>query len=80
MTSMWVTRWILVTLSGALAVALIVHGNVVIGALIGALALGRAARLTQIQRRRRRFRRRHIARGAVRRRFLDSPMPGARRR
>ena len=43
MTSVWVIRWILVALTAALAVALIVRGNIVIGVLLGALALTRAS-------------------------------------
>ncbi len=57
MGSVRVIRWIIVGLSAALAVALIVRGNVIIGVLIGALALSRAALLLRIGARRRRFRR-----------------------
>ena len=61
MKSMRVIRWILVALSLALAVVLVVHGNVVVGALIGAMAVTRAVLFTRVQRRRERFRQ-HIAR------------------
>jgi Flp pilus assembly protein TadB len=58
--SIRVIRWIIVGLSAALAVALIARGNVIIGVLIGALAVSRALLLMRIQRRRRRFRRRRL--------------------
>jgi uncharacterized membrane protein len=56
MTSMRVIRWILVALSLALAVVLIVHGNVVVGGLIGAMAVTRAVLFVRMQHRRERFR------------------------
>ena len=74
MTAMWVTRGMLVTLSAALAVALVAHGNVVIGALIGALALTRAVRLILMGRRRARFRRRLLAGRARRRSVAGRPV------
>jgi uncharacterized membrane protein len=57
MGSVRIIRWIIVALSAALSVALVVHGNVITGLLIGALALSRAALLMRIGARRRRFRR-----------------------
>ena len=58
MTSMWVIRGILIALSVALATVLIVRGNVIVGVLIGALAVTRLVLLVQMRRRRDRFRRR----------------------
>jgi uncharacterized membrane protein len=58
MTSMWVIRGILVALTAALAIALIVRGNVVIGALLGAIALMRAIVLVRLHGRRELLRRR----------------------
>ncbi len=48
-------RWLLVALGGVLAVVLILHGNVVIGVIIGTMAVVRAVLLTQLQRRRARW-------------------------
>jgi len=59
---MWITRWILVALTAALAVVLIVRGNVVIGVLLGAMAVTRAVMFVTMRRRREEFRRR-IAQG-----------------
>ena len=58
MGSIRVIRWIIVALSAALSVALIAHGNVIVGVLIGALALSRVALLVRMGSRRRQFRRR----------------------
>jgi len=58
MASIRVIRWIIVALSAALAIALVARGNVIIGVIIGALAVSRAALLIRLQGRRRRFRRR----------------------
>jgi hypothetical protein len=58
MTSMWVIRWVLVALSAALAIALIARGNVLIGVLVGALALTRMVFFVRLHRRRDQFRRR----------------------
>jgi hypothetical protein len=58
MRSIWVTRWILVVLSAVLAVVLIARGNVVIGVLVGALALTRIVLFVRLGRRRDRFRQR----------------------
>lgn len=65
MGSMRVIRWIIVALSAALSVALIAHGNLILGVIIGALAVSRATLLVGMQRRRRRFRRRIRSSGAV---------------
>jgi hypothetical protein len=59
MTSMLVTRGIIVVLSLALAIALIARGNVLIGVLIGALAVTRLVMFVRLGRRRERFRRLH---------------------
>jgi hypothetical protein len=52
MSSIWMLRWVMIALSAVLAVALVVHGNVVIGVLIGALAVTRAVMFVQLRRRR----------------------------
>ena len=58
MTSLHVVRWILVALTATLAVVLIVHGNVVIGVLLGAMAVTRAVMFVKMGQRREQFRRR----------------------
>jgi hypothetical protein len=58
MTSMLVIRWVMVALTAVLAALLIARGNVVIGVVLGALAVTRVALLVGMQRRRERFRRR----------------------
>ncbi len=58
MTSMWVIRGILVALTAAVAIALIARGNLVIGALLGAVALMRATFLVRLHGRREQLRRR----------------------
>ena len=58
MASIRVIRWIIVALSAALAIALVARGNVIIGVIIGALAVSRALLLVRLQSRRRRLRRR----------------------
>ena len=58
MTSMWVMRWVIVALSATLAVVLIASGNVLIGMLVGALAVTRMVFFVRLQRRRDQFRRR----------------------
>jgi hypothetical protein len=58
MTSMWGIRWVLVALSAALAIALIARGNVLIGLLVGALALTRMVYFVRLHNRRDQFRRR----------------------
>ena len=66
MRSMWVIRCLVVALTGALAVALILRGNVLIGGLIGALALARAVLFVKVRRRRDEFRRRIAERRGTR--------------
>jgi hypothetical protein len=67
MTSIWVTRWILVALTAVLAVVLLVRGDVVIGVIVGALAGTRMALFVQLRQRRDRFRQRRQQGGAPRR-------------
>jgi hypothetical protein len=67
MTSIWVTRWILVALTAVLAVVLLVRGDVVIGVIVGALALTRMVLFVQLRHRRDRFRQRRQQGGASRR-------------
>jgi uncharacterized membrane protein len=67
MTSDWVIRWILVALTAAVALALVLRGNVVIGALLGAVALTRAVLFTRVRRRREELRRRVAERRNARR-------------
>ena len=52
MGSLRVVRWILVALTGILAVVLLVSGHVVIGVLLGAMAVTRAVLFVKMQRRR----------------------------
>ena len=66
MTSMWVLRWVLVALSAALALVLIVHGNVIIGVLIAAMAFTRAVLFVRLHTRREELRRRVAQRRASR--------------
>jgi hypothetical protein len=56
--STFVFRGILVALTAAVALALILRGNVVIGALLGAMAVTRALLFVRMRRRRDEFRRR----------------------
>jgi hypothetical protein len=72
---MLVTRWLLIAVSAVLAVVLLARGDVVIGGLLAVLVLGRAAMLTQVQRRRDGFRRRVEARRAGR--WRSGPGPGS---
>jgi hypothetical protein len=65
MNSMWVIRWVLVALTAALSIALIVRGNLLIGFLVGALAITRAVLVVSARRRRQDFRRRLIQRGTA---------------
>jgi hypothetical protein len=58
MSSTWVLRGILVALTAAIAIALIVNGNVVIGGLLAAVALTRAVLFARVHRQREEFRRR----------------------
>ena len=62
MASMWVIRGILVALTAAIALALIVRGNVLIGGLLAAVAVTRVVLFAQVHRRRAEFRRRLAAR------------------
>lgn len=48
--SMWRTRWLLVALSALLAVILLMSGAVIIGAIIGVMALVRTVMLVEWQR------------------------------
>jgi hypothetical protein len=52
-TSFWVLRWVMVGLGLLLAVVLIASGAVLIGVIIGALALTRVAMILSWQQRRR---------------------------
>jgi hypothetical protein len=58
MVSMLAMRWVLVALSLALSIALIARGNVLIGGLLGVLALGRMMMFMRMQQRRAQFRER----------------------
>ena len=62
MGSTWVLRWILVALTAAVALALILHGNVVIGGLLALVAITRALLFSRMHRRREEFRRRFAER------------------
>jgi hypothetical protein len=78
MSSMLMTRWLLVAVSAVIAVVLITRGDVLIGGLIAVLAAGRAVMLVQMQRRRERFRQRIEARRAARgARWRSGSGPGA---
>jgi hypothetical protein len=55
-------RWVLVALSGALAALLIVRGNIVVGALVGAMAVTRALMFVRMHHRRAQLHERLIAR------------------
>ncbi|MDQ1459873.1 MAG: hypothetical protein QOI08_1357 [Actinomycetota bacterium] len=52
MPSLRVVRWVLVALTAALAVVLLVNGHVVIGVLLGAMAVTRAVLFVKMQHRR----------------------------
>jgi hypothetical protein len=58
MNGVLIVRLLVVALSVALAVALIARGNVLIGVIIGALALSRLALFVMVRRRRKAFARR----------------------
>jgi len=58
MRSIRVARGLLIALTAAIAVALILNGNVVFGVLIGALAVVRLVLFTRVQQRREEIRRR----------------------
>jgi hypothetical protein len=65
MTSTWALRWMLVALTGVLAVVLITRGNILIGGLVGAIAVTRAILLIQQRHRRREIRERFRQRGYI---------------
>jgi hypothetical protein len=58
MNGVLIVRLLVVALGVALAVALIARGNVLIGIIIGALALSRLALIVMVRRRRKAFARR----------------------
>jgi hypothetical protein len=62
MQSMRVFRWILVALSALLSAFLIVRGNVLIGVIVGAMAVTRAVLFLRMQHRREQLHERIIAR------------------
>ena len=62
MQSMRAFRWVLVALSALLAVFLIARGSVVIGAIVGAMAVTRAVFFVRMQHRREQLHERLIAR------------------
>jgi hypothetical protein len=62
MQSMRAFRWVLVALSALLAVFLIARGSVVIGAIVGAMAVTRAVFFVRMQHRRDQLHERLIAR------------------
>ncbi|MDQ1384843.1 MAG: hypothetical protein QOG65_2222 [Actinomycetota bacterium] len=67
MTSLRVVRWILVALTATLAVMLLVNGHVVLGVLLGAMAVTRAVFFVKMRHRREMFRARIAQRRASRR-------------
>jgi hypothetical protein len=56
MAAVFALRWIISALSLAISIALIARGDVVIGVLLGALAVARMTMFVRIQQRRGRFR------------------------
>ena len=52
MESFWKWRWVMVGLGAVLAVVLIANGNIVVGGLIGAMAVVRIVMFSKLQRRR----------------------------
>ena len=62
MNSMFAMRWVIVALSLALAIVLIARGNVVVGVLLGALAVSRMVMFVMMRQRRERFRQRRARR------------------
>ncbi len=62
MQSMRVFRWILIALSALLAVFVIARGNVVIGVIIGAMAVTRAVMFLRMRHRREQLHERLVAR------------------
>jgi hypothetical protein len=74
MQSMRAFRWVLVALSALLAVFLIARGSVVIGAIVGAMAVTRAVFFLRMQRRREQLHERLIARREAYRSRVGNPM------
>ena len=74
MSSMLMTRWLLVALSAALAVVLLTRGDVLIGGIIAVMVVARIVMIVQVRRRRERFRQRIEAR---RGRWRGGAGPGA---
>jgi hypothetical protein len=64
---MFAMRWVLIGLSLALSIALIARGDVLIGGLLAALAVGRMAVFMRMQQRREQFRARRGPNGRPRR-------------
>ena len=64
MASLRVLRWILVALTATLAVILIASGHVLVGVVLGAIAVTRAIMFVTLQRRRSEFRARIAERRA----------------
>jgi hypothetical protein len=58
MASMFAMRWVLVALSLVLSIVLIARGDVVIGVVLGVMALVRMAMFARMQQRREQFRER----------------------
>ena len=73
MRSMWVLRWILVALAATLATILIVRGNVLVGVVLGGVAITRAVLFTRLYHRRTVFRERMADRRGYR---LRRRVPG----
>ena len=59
---MWVMRWILVGLTATLAAVLVVRGNIVVGVVLGAIAITRTTLLVRLQHRRAMLRQRIASR------------------
>jgi hypothetical protein len=74
MQSMRAFRWVLVALSALLAVFLIARGSVVIGAIVGAMAVTRAVFFLRMQRRREQLHERLVARREAYRSRVGNPM------
>jgi hypothetical protein len=74
MQSMRAFRWVLVALSALLAVFLIARGSVVIGAIVGAMAVTRAVFFLRMQRRREQLHERLTARREAYRSRVGNPM------
>jgi hypothetical protein len=70
-------RWVLVGISAVLAIVLIANGNVLIGALVGAMAIVRIVMFSNLQRRRAAWRGQY--RGRVGGGTPDAQSPGPSR-